>query len=321
MERSEMNIVDKIDAVIEGVKNSENEFKVLSQNFANKLGKQLMQISFSGGRTSAYMTKMLLDNKSDEYDFIVTFANTGREHPKTLEFINNCDKHFGFNTVWLETVVHEGRVGCTHKIVNFETAARNGEPFESVIKKYGIPNTAFPGCTRDLKLAPMRSYLKSLGIDHKTIPTAIGIREDEKRRISKQAELNNIVYPLIDWFPTDKSEVIDWWKQQVFDLEIEEFEGNCLGCYKKSFKKHFMQIEKDIDVYKWTKEMEDKYCFVNIKEGKRVFFRNNTSTEQLIKMYRETVNQSALSTRAININEDGGCSESCEVYETSLNNA
>lgn len=40
-----MNIVDKIDAVIEAVKNSENsenEFKILNQNFANKIGKQLV---------------------------------------------------------------------------------------------------------------------------------------------------------------------------------------------------------------------------------------------------------------------------------------
>lgn len=49
--------------------------------------KEKYQISFSGGRTSAYMTKMLLDNFNDKYDFIVTFANTGMEHNKTLDFI------------------------------------------------------------------------------------------------------------------------------------------------------------------------------------------------------------------------------------------
>ncbi len=276
-----------------------------------------MQISFSGGRTSAYMTKLLLDNKADEYDFIVTFANTGREHHKTLEFVDNCDKHFGFNTVWLETVVHAGRVGCSHKVVDFDTASRDGQPFEDVIKKYGIPNTAFPGCTRDLKLAPMRSYLEALGIDHRKIPTAIGIREDESRRVSKQAEVNNMVYPLIDWWPTDKREVLDWWQQQTFDLDIEEFEGNCLGCFKKSFKKHFLQIEKDASVYDWTNEMEQKYCSTNIKDGKRVFFRNNTSTVHLLDMYKEVTASSKLITRLPSVNEDGGCSESCEVYETS----
>lgn len=44
--------------------------------------RQKFNISFSGGRTSGYMTKLLLDNWSDRYDFIVTFANTGLEHPQ-----------------------------------------------------------------------------------------------------------------------------------------------------------------------------------------------------------------------------------------------
>lgn len=61
--------------------------------------KNNLVISFSGGRTSAYMTKYLLDNYAEKYNFYVVFANTGQEHEKTLEFINNCDKHFNFNTV------------------------------------------------------------------------------------------------------------------------------------------------------------------------------------------------------------------------------
>lgn len=277
--------------------------------------KTKLHISFSGGRTSAYMTKKLLDDYSDEFDFIVTFANTGREHPKTLDFINNCDKIFNFNTVWLEAVVNKGRKGITHKIVSYETASRNGQPFEDVIEKYGVPNTAYPGCTRDLKLGPMRSYLKSLGINHKAIPTAIGIREDEQRRVSKQAEVNNIVYPLIDWFPTDKGEIIDWWKDQSFDLEIEEFEGNCLGCYKKSFKKHFLQIDKDASIYDWTDMMEKRYSRVKTSEGtRRVFFRGNRSTSQLFEMYANT---NITDTRTSLSDENGGCSESCEVYEVS----
>ena len=67
------------------------------------------------------------------------FANTGQEHEKTLEFINNCDMHFGFNTVWIEAVTHPNKKkASTAKVVNFETASRKGEPF-GVISKYGIP--------------------------------------------------------------------------------------------------------------------------------------------------------------------------------------
>lgn len=276
-----------------------------------------MQISFSGGRTSAYMTKKLLDEKSDEYDFIVTFANTGREHPKTLEFVHNCDKHFGFNTVWLEAVIHHGvRKGPTHRIVTYETASRTGEPFEEFIKKHGIPNMAFPQCTSRLKVEAMESYIRSLKLKIKEVPTAIGIRADEKRRVSKKAAINNIVYPLIDWFPVDKQDVLDWWEDQSFDLEIDEFEGNCLGCFKKSLNKHFMQIERDPAAYDFTRAMEEKYSTFRTNDGRRVFFRENRSTNDLFALYEETKNP----TRVIRIDPyaDGGCSESCEVYPTEV---
>jgi len=278
--------------------------------------KQKYQISFSGGRTSAYMTKLLIDNWSDRYDFIVTFANTGLEHPKTLDFVHNCDVHFGFNTVWLEAVVHEGRVASTHKVVDYATAARKGEPFEAVIQKYGIPNTAFPYCTRELKINPMNSYLRSLGLDYRTIPTAIGIREDEKRRVSKTADATQIHYPLIDVWPTDKGEILDWWAEQSFDLGIDEFEGNCQGCYKKSSKKHFMQIERDASVYDFHRRMEQQYRSHGPQVGDRVFFRQNMDTNALFDLYNASKDAPARNARA---DEDGGCSESCEVYETVIN--
>ena len=273
------------------------------------------QISFSGGRTSAYMTKMLIDNFSDAYDFIVTFANTGMEHSKTLEFVHNCDVHFGFNTVWLEGVVHEGRIGSTHKVVTYETASRKGEPYEAEIKKYGIPNTAFPQCTRELKINPMRSYLKSIGVNHRTIPTAIGIRADEKRRVSKTAGADNITYPLIDIWPTDKQDVLDWWEDQEFDLGIDEFEGNCLGCFKKSLRKHFLQIERDPTCYEFYERMERQYRMHGPQDGERVFFRGNTDTVMLFKMHDEFVKAGGQHPKQMDLYANGGCSESCEVYE------
>jgi len=277
--------------------------------------KPLLNVSFSGGRTSAYMTKRIIDEWSDEYDFLVVFANTGLEHPKTLEFIHNCDMHFGFNTVWVEGVVHYGeRKSSTHKIVTYETASRSGEPFEAVIKKYGIPNTQFPQCTRELKLRPMESYIRSLGVDPNSIPTAIGIRADEKRRVSKDAEVKNIIYPLINDWPSDKQDVLDWWEDQPFDLGIDEFEGNCLGCYKKSFKKHFMQIRRDPSVYDWHRRMEDQYRDFGPQTGQRVFFRGDTDTRKLFKLFELHGDDPGRASKVAY--EDAGCSESCEVYAT-----
>lgn len=264
------------------------------------------------------MTKLLLDNWSDKFNFIVTFANTGLEHEKTLEFVNNCDKHFKFNTVWLEAdVFHGERKGTGFKIVSFETASRNAEPFTEVIKKYGIPNPSFLHCTRELKMSPMRSYLLSLGIHHRDIPTAIGIRNDEKRRVRKSAETDNIVYPLVDVWPTDKQDVLDWWEEQSFDLGLQEWDGNCKGCYKKSFKKIFKQLDSDPELLDWHKTMEQKYGSVNnsVEGVHRVFFRGNTSAEQVINMWKQDRASSSPYQLKLDMYEDGGCSESCEVYE------
>ena len=118
-------------------------------------------ICMSGGRTSAYMTRKILTKYSDKYNIVVCFANTGQENNETLDFINKCDKRFNFNTVWLEAVVNDGRVACTHKIVNYKTANREGDQFIEVVKKYGIPNKGYGHCTRELKENPIHSYVAS----------------------------------------------------------------------------------------------------------------------------------------------------------------
>lgn len=94
------------------------------------------------------MAKLMLEGFSHKYDdVVVTFANTGCEDERTLDFVEKCDKEFGFNVVWLEAVVNpERQKGTSFKVVDYETAARNGEPFESFISKYGIPNRSSPAC-------------------------------------------------------------------------------------------------------------------------------------------------------------------------------
>lgn len=269
-------------------------------------------ISFSGGRTSAFMTHWILQHY-DREKCLVLFANTGREDPRTLDFVHLCDVRLGFGTVWLEAVVNsEDGAGTTHRRVTYETATRpslNGPtPYEDMVKKYGIPNVSFPHCTRELKLRPMHSYLRGLGHNPATIPTAIGIRTDETRRVK---DAKNVFYPLIDDVQMDKQDVLDWWSGQSFDLQIEEFEGNCDNCWKKSFAKHFMRIEKDPSPYEWTDRIEKTYAHAGSGVGPRVFFRGKRSTEQLFELYRTV----AEADRARYAN-DGGCSESCELYET-----
>jgi hypothetical protein len=192
--------------------------------------KDRISISFSGGKTSAYMTKMLLDHfrKHEPWrEILVTFANTGQEHEETLKFVDRCDKAFGFNVVWLEAVVNHGaRKATGHRIVDFEAASRNGEPFEEVIKKYGIPNKSYNHCTRETKLQPMISYHESVGWKHGEYSVAIGIRADEQDRVSLKTMSKGGFYPCIDAGVT-KEDVRLWWSQQDFNLNIPEHLSNC----------------------------------------------------------------------------------------------
>lgn len=271
--------------------------------------------SFSGGRTSAFMTKWLLDNCSNQYDIKVVFANTGQEHEKTLEFVRNCDLHFGFGTVWVEAVVHHReKIGTTHRIVNFDTASRCGDPFEEMIRKYGIPNKAWPQCTRELKLRPMESYMRSIGWND--YMTAVGIRTDEVRRVSGGAEAARIIYPLIDMVPTDKQDVNAWWEDQPFNLEIQEHQGNCTWCWKKSLNKHLRLIKESPEIYDFPRRMEQQYGLAGTNPNgiSRVFFRENRSVDDLFVLAEHLQYQESLQGSLFNMDANSGCAESCEVY-------
>lgn len=267
-------------------------------------------VSFSGGRSSGMMCDILL-KKYPRNELLFVFANTGQEHDKTYDFIDRCDKYFGLDLVWVEAVVHEGRRSPTHRIVTFETASRDGKPYEDVIAKYGIPNKEFPHCTRDTKLNPMRSYLNSIGWIRGAYKTALGMRSDEPQRLSKKAEELGFVYPLAE-AGIDKSDVIDFWKTMPFDLGIEEREGNCKWCWKKSDKKHIQNIWSNPEWYDFPRRMEHLYSSnrMDLKPEPRCFFRSRRTTEDMIALANSIEKQEL---RIPPSDEDSGCAEECNI--------
>ena len=262
-------------------------------------------ISFSGGRTSAFMTKYLLENMRDKYsDIVVVFANTGCEDDRTLEFIHRCDAYFNFNTVWIEPAINPklGQ-GTKHTIVDFNTADRKGDNFEKMIIKYGLPNRAFPMCTDRLKLAPITSYIRSIGWKSKTYDSAIGIRVDEMDRVSKNMVRDRLIYPLVEDCKMTKEGIRQWWNKQPFDLDIKEHEGNCLWCYKKSKRKLLTLMRERPDVFDFPERMEK--------------YKSNRGDERQIFRGKQTVNDLRNdSIKDFKLFEDvdlpNGCSESCE---------
>lgn len=278
-------------------------------------------VSFSGGATSAYMLWMMI---KQGYDVAPVFANTGLEHERTLWFVNECSKAFGVDVVWLEAVVNpEKSKGTTHKIVTYETATRNHSIFESMIEAYGIPNKAYPHCNRELKLQPIKSWMRENGLIG--CKTAIGIRADELGRISESADENNIFYPLVK-AGVMKEDVKEWWARQPFQLGIEEIYGNCVGCWKKTDRKVFTLMQRHPEVFDFHVRMEREHGLSGHNEdgNPRVFWRQNRSTEHMIETMGKGFNpwvegkfeyQGDLFGRPeldpLDI-PNGGCSESCE---------
>lgn len=239
-------------------------------------------------------------------ELIFVFVNTGEEHEKTLVFVERCDREWNLGVIWLEAVVHPGKKSSTHRIVSFETASRNGEPFEVMIGKYGIPNKNYPHCNRELKLNPMKSYIASIGWSH--VHAAVGIREDEPKRLRPGAEKDRIVYPFAHWWPQDKQDVLTWWEDQPFDLGIQEREGNCKWCWKKTLTKHAANIASNPEWYDFPRRMEALHGMTN-RQNNQVFFRGALSTDDLFKAV------AGADPRAIpNEEESGGCTESCEAF-------
>lgn len=262
-------------------------------------------VSLSGGRTSGYMLRKYLDSGEP---ITVVFANTGLEDEKTLVFVDRISREWNVPVVWVEAVVHHDEErSSTHRIVDFQTASRNGEPYEEVVKKYGIPNVAYLHCTRELKANPIRSYLESIG---GVWVKAIGIRRDEPKRL-QGGESSDRIYPLAYRWPTIKEEITDFWDRQPFDLGLLEHQGNCVACFKKSDAKLVRIAHENPKAFEFFARMEEEYGLSghNVDGTRRVFYRQNRSAATIL-----SIAQLLTPIKNDYPNEDSGCSESCEAF-------
>lgn len=245
-------------------------------------------ISFSGGRTSAFMLLCVIVAHGGTLpkNVHVVFANTGKEREETLRFVYECGVRWGVHIRWLEwrSRLKSVRVAQRYEEVGFNSASRNGEPFEALIRsKKSTPNIVHGWCTEHLKVQVCDNFMEAQGYTHWA--NVIGLRADELRRVVKKDRQNEEgknrwtnAMPLAQariikdhvrlfWFGTMKpSEAVQMQRDfgsiaavtlpQGFDLGIEEWEGNCTLCFKMGYKLLLHRIRRLPDEPLWWSRME-----------------------------------------------------------------
>jgi 3'-phosphoadenosine 5'-phosphosulfate sulfotransferase (PAPS reductase)/FAD synthetase len=241
-------------------------------------------ISFSGGATSGFMLWHILQAYGGKLpdDIVPVFANTGLEHPKTLEFIRDCEKHWGVKVRWVE---YTGRVDFRE--VDFESASRNGEPFSLLIEvTQRLPSMWMRHCTGKLKMQTILKFAQQVLGFKQGWTDVIGLRYDEPRRVAKsRQELKSVdkYYPMYQAKHT-LADVEAFWNAQPFRLGIEQHLGNCVGCFLKGKAKIERIASENPEFLEWWANAESLELVKNGTAKTERFNRDRPSYRGLIQM-------------------------------------
>lgn len=259
-------------------------------------------ISFSGGRTSAYMLKQIVDAHGGTLpdDVHVCFANTGKEREETLRFVYECATRWGVRVRWIERRWPGGTTDHSlhFEEVGFNSCSRNGEPFAELIRrKQYLPNQSMRYCTTELKVRPMKHFMRAQGYDRWV--NLVGLRGDEMHRVFKQIALNDsrrerwtTVMPMATQAAgmVSKADVMRFWLgptlrmgctlPQGFDLGLSDHQGNCDLCFMKGRGSRAAMIRENPSAADWWIAQE-KIAKCSAPGEANARFRADESVEQL----------------------------------------
>ncbi|QHJ79794.1 MAG: hypothetical protein [Caudoviricetes sp.] len=266
-------------------------------------------ISFSGGRTSAYMTLEVLKMHPQAE---VIFMDTGAEHPKTYEFIRNFSHHFGVNITCLRVVPNAVmRKASAYEQLTVDDIGPDLEPWRRMLRKYGHPYVGGAFCTDRMKTVPFTKYC-----DEKYgkggYERWLGIRADEPNRLGNRGKGFHYLSDISDF---EKQDVIDWWSEQPFDLGIQEHLGNCVFCIKKSLQKVALAAkdEPKLAAQFWQMIQDED------KKDDHIMYRYNNSLGDVIALFADVERDELASRmRSMRQYDTGSCSESCEAFSNEL---
>ncbi|WPJ20671.1 phosphoadenosine phosphosulfate reductase [Acinetobacter phage vB_AbaM_AB4P2] len=262
-------------------------------------------ISFSGGRTSAFMTLEVLKIHPEAE---VIFMDTGAEHPKTYEFIRNFARHFNVAVTCLRVVPnHEMRKASTYEQLTVDEIGPDLEPWRRMLRKYGHPYVGGAFCTDRMKAVPFTKYCNEK-YGKGNYERWLGIRSDEPNRLKNRGDGFHYLADISDF---EKQDILDWWSMQQFDLGIQEHLGNCVFCIKKSLQKVALAAKDEPELAaEFWKMIQDED-----KKSDKIMYRSNRSLGDVIALFND-VSRDELASRMTSMRQydTGSCSESCEAF-------
>lgn len=287
-------------------------------------------VNFSGGRTSAYMVYLFEQiKKQHNINVEYVYCDTGAEHPKTYEFINNCVEFFGIELTCIrgKAVLERGK-GFQYDIVKLEDCKQDLVPFLEVLKKHGTPTIAAPLCSDRMKAIPADKYCNDK-YGRRNYTKWLGMRIDEPKRI---AEVNTQIDMFMEKEKTkkppviieylahisdfEKQDILDFWETMPFNLELEEHLGNCVFCIKKGANKVALAERDEPEMAKeFVKMIWSAECIESQSRElpRDIMYRDYHSLESIIATYSDYSREDIAKTiRANKAYEAGSCSESCE---------
>lgn len=269
-------------------------------------------VSFSGGRTSAYLCYLMIEKFGVENVDII-YMDTGFEHPNTYDFIRNISQRIGTQITYIRGDFSRPLGdGVGYSVVGVDSINDDAIPFAGMMKKYGVPYTGGMFCTDRMKLQPFKKYCSDT-YGRGNYETWLGIRIDEPKRLT---EKKGIRY-LAEISDFEKQDVLDWWSKQDFDLNIPEWLGNCVFCPKKSNLKLAAAQRDEPELYlRWLEMLYDDSVRHDLNTGHwSKMYRGKQSLEQLIATFDGSTGDEIKSRmRGAKHLDTGSCSESCEVF-------
>lgn len=213
-------------------------------------------VTISGGLTSAYVAKLILDiNKNAE----LVFTDTGWEHSDLFRFLNDLEYLFDKKIVKLKH----------HKYNN---------PEELFYRMGMLGSNRVPNCSRYLKVEVLQKYLKDKYSNNCIVYFGIDYSEKHRAdRIKYQYDKINVEtrFPLIElkeFFIKDK--ITQWLKENNIEIPYLYKQGylhnNCSGGCVRAGKKSWLHLLKNNpEIYMERERVENSF-----KDGKYTYMKD-----------------------------------------------